>query len=56
MTADPLEQPVLGTLLAAQTNCLATGDTALLALAPHYPVVTPAQFWRRHGGTPVAIT
>jgi hypothetical protein len=28
---------------------LLAGDKALLALAPQYPVVTPAQFWQTHG-------
>jgi putative PIN family toxin of toxin-antitoxin system len=46
---DPLDQPVLNTLRAAQANYLVTGDKALLALAPNYPVVTPAQFWQSHG-------
>lgn len=46
---DPQDQPVLGTWRAAQADYLVTGDKALLALAPHYPVVTPAQFWHNHG-------
>lgn len=46
---DPMDQPVLGTLRTAQADYLVTGDKALLALAPHYPVVTPAQFWKNHG-------
>lgn len=46
---DPLDQPVLNTLRAAQADYLVTGDKALLALAPNYPVVTPAQFWQSHG-------
>jgi uncharacterized protein len=46
---DPQDQPVLGTLHAAQADYLVTGDKALLALAPHYAVVTPAQFWQSHG-------
>lgn len=46
---DPLDQPVLNTLRAAQADYLVTGDKALLALAPGYPVVTPAQFWQSHG-------
>lgn len=46
---DPQDQPVLGTLRAAQANYLVTGDKALLAMAPGYPVVTPAQFWQNHG-------
>lgn len=48
------DQPVLGTLIAAlqqsQADALITGDKALLALADHYPIRTPAQFWADHGG------
>lgn len=44
---------VLGTLLAAMhagnIDYLITGDKNLLALAERYPVVTPAEFWARHG-------
>ena len=46
---DPQDQPVLGTWRAAQADYLVTGDKALLALAPRYPVVTQAQFWQSHG-------
>ena len=46
---DAMDQPVLGTLKTAQADYLITGDKALLALAPKYPVVTPAQFWQSHG-------
>jgi putative PIN family toxin of toxin-antitoxin system len=46
---DRADQPVLGTLLAAQADYLITGDKDLLALAGRYPVVTPAAFWERHG-------
>jgi uncharacterized protein len=49
---DPQDQPVLGTLRAAQADYLLPGDKALLALAPHYPVVTPSQFWHSHGKKP----
>lgn len=45
--------PVLGTLLAARQNqgadYLVTGDKDLLVLAERFPVVTPAEFWKRHG-------
>ena len=48
------DQPVLGTLIAAlqqsHADVLITGDKALLALADHYPIRTPAQFWVAHGG------
>ena len=47
---DVKDLPVLGTLLAAEADYLITGDGDLLALADRYPIVTPAQFWRRHGG------
>lgn len=46
--------PVLGTLLSAlrgaSIDYLITGDQDLLALAGSYPIVTPAEFWGRHGG------
>ncbi|MBP7867411.1 MAG: putative toxin-antitoxin system toxin component, PIN family [Acidobacteria bacterium] len=42
--------PVLGTLLASRADYLVTGDADLLALAGRYPIVSPAEFWRRHGG------
>ena len=47
---DPADQPVLLTLLAAKADYLITGDKDLLALANVYPILTPAEFWRRHGG------
>ncbi len=47
---DPADQPVLATLVAAHARYLITGDEDLLALAAHYPIVTPADFWGRHGG------
>lgn len=46
---DPADQPVLLTLLAAQADYLVTGDKDLLVLADRYPIVTPAEFWARHG-------
>ncbi|NMG65992.1 putative toxin-antitoxin system toxin component, PIN family [Azoarcus indigens] len=46
---DPADQPVLATLLAAQARYLITGDKDLLALAERYPIVTPSEFWARHG-------
>lgn len=42
--------PVLGTLLASGADYLITGDKDLLALGEKYPIVTPAQFWEKHGG------
>lgn len=47
---DPADQPVLLTLVASKANYLVTGDKDLLALAHDYPIVTPAEFWARHGG------
>jgi putative PIN family toxin of toxin-antitoxin system len=47
---DTNDQPVLGTLLAAQADYLITGDKDLLALGGRYPIVSPAAFWERHGG------
>lgn len=47
---DVADLPVLGTLLAAQADYLITGDQDLLALADRHPILTPAEFWRRHGG------
>lgn len=47
---DQADQPVLGTLLASKVNYLVTGDKDLLALANQYPIVTPAEFWKMHGG------
>jgi len=41
--------PVLGTLVAAEADYLITGDKDLLVLAGRYPIVTPAEFWERHG-------
>lgn len=47
---DPADQQVLQTLLASGADYLITGDKDLLVLAESYPIVTPAAFWRRHGG------
>lgn len=51
---DVRDTPVLGTLLASirshQVDYLITGDKDLLALAKEYPVITPSEFWSRHGG------
>jgi len=46
---DPGDQPVLLTMVAAKADYLVTGDKDLLALASRYPIVTPAEFWARHG-------
>ena len=48
---DAADVPILETLLAAGADYLITGDKDLLALAERYSnIVTPAEFWRRHGG------
>jgi uncharacterized protein len=46
---DAADAPILGTLLASRADYLITGDKDLLVLADRYPIVTPAEFWRRHG-------
>ena len=46
---DKGDKPILGMLLAGRANYLVTGDKDLLALAEKYPIVTPAEFWERHG-------
>lgn len=51
---DRNDLPLLGTLIAAEVagniNYLITGDKDLRVLADRYPVVSPAEFWARHGG------
>lgn len=49
-TRDATDLPVLGTLLAAQADYLITGDQDLLVLASKYTILTPAAFWKKHGG------
>ena len=46
---DVADQQVLGTLRAAGASYLITGDKDLLALGDKYPIITPAEFWVRHG-------
>lgn len=50
---DVNDQRVLDTLISALTysgaDYLITGDKDLLALAGRYPIVTPSEFWIRHG-------
>jgi uncharacterized protein len=46
---DAADQQVLATLRASRADYLITGDKDLLALAGKYPIVTPAEFWERHG-------
>jgi putative PIN family toxin of toxin-antitoxin system len=47
---DKADRPVLGTLLASGADYLITGDKDLLVLAGKYSILTPAEFWERHGG------
>ncbi|KPP99733.1 putative toxin-antitoxin system toxin component, PIN family [Marinobacter sp. HL-58] len=51
---DLKDTPVLGTLVTGIQNhsvdYLVTGDKDLLALTDSYPVITPSEFWSRHGG------
>ena len=46
---DPADQKVLATFLTSKADYLITGDKDLLALAGRYSVLTPADFWKRHG-------
>jgi len=46
---DATDVPILGTLVAANADYLVTGDGDLLALADRYPIVSPADFWKKHG-------
>ena len=39
---------ILATLVVAKADWLVTGDSALLALADRYPIVTAAEFAARH--------
>ena len=48
---DPDDDKVIGIALTGSCTCIVTGDKDLLALAERYlNIVTPAEFWRRHGG------
>jgi len=46
---DVNDKPVLSTLRVSAADYLITGDKDLLALADRYPILTPAEFWSRHG-------
>lgn len=46
---DAADQQVLGTLRASDASYLVTGDKDLLALSDRYPIITPADFWAKHG-------
>jgi putative PIN family toxin of toxin-antitoxin system len=45
--SDPDDNPILAALIAADAECLVTGDSDLLGLSARYPVVTPAEFAKR---------
>ena len=49
---DPMDQPVLGTMLAglksSKADYLITGDKDLLALSGRYPILKPSEFWSKH--------
>jgi len=51
---DTRDQPVLDTLIQALktsgADFLVTGDKDLLALSGRYPIASPGDFWRSHGG------
>jgi putative PIN family toxin of toxin-antitoxin system len=47
---DPADQPILDALSISRAAYLVTGDKDLLALADSYSVISPAEFWARHGG------
>lgn len=46
---DPADQKILATFRTSKADYLITGDKDLLAIASRYSIVTPAEFWKRHG-------
>jgi putative PIN family toxin of toxin-antitoxin system len=46
---DAADQEVLATFRVSEADYLITGDNDLLELQGKYPVVSPAEFWARHG-------
>jgi putative PIN family toxin of toxin-antitoxin system len=46
---DAADQQILATLRVSNADYLITGDKDLLALSAGYPILTPAEFWSRHG-------
>jgi putative PIN family toxin of toxin-antitoxin system len=46
---DPADQPVLMTLVARTPKYLITGNEDLLAFPDRYSIITPTEFWARHG-------
>lgn len=45
---DPDDMPILATLIAADADCLVTGDKDLLALSGMYPIMSPSGFCARY--------
>jgi putative PIN family toxin of toxin-antitoxin system len=45
--ADPADNPILATLIAAHAEYLITGDQDLLVLRQNYPILTPAEFAKK---------
>ena len=45
---DPNDTEILGTALAAQADCLVTGDAALLSIKQYkgMPIISPGDFWK----------
>ena len=46
---DEADQPVLAAWKVSGAQYLITGDKDLLALADRYPIMTPSEFWAKHG-------
>jgi putative PIN family toxin of toxin-antitoxin system len=46
---DSKDDPILALLVESKAEALITGDKDLLALADHYPILTPAEFWEKYG-------
>ena len=46
---DPKDQAILATLTTSRADYLITGDKDLLALSDKYRIVSPTDFWARHG-------
>jgi putative PIN family toxin of toxin-antitoxin system len=45
--ADPADNPILATLIAAHAEYLITGDQDLLVLRQNYPILTPTEFAKK---------
>ena len=46
---DPKDDKFLEAAVNGRADVLVTGDKDLLALSGKYSIVTPAEFWQRHG-------